>query len=195
MAKAAAKRDLLIETALALFNRDGIHATGIDTILAKAGIAKMTLYNHFKSKDELVLACLRRADEKTRNGFMRQIEQRAGAPRERLLTLFDVLADWFRGADFHGCNFVNACAEYTQPSDPIHRAAAEHKQLMFDYIAHLATAAGAPDGTLAERLALLVEGAIAIAHVSGDKGSAARAKCAAAVLIDAALGPVPFRAG
>jgi len=192
MAKSAGKRDRLVETALALFNRNGIHATGIDAILAEAGLAKMTLYNHFKSKDELVLACLRRADEKMRNTFMRQIEQRASVPRERLLALFDALGEWFRSADFHGCNFVNACAEYTQPNHPIHRAAAEHKQLMFDYVAQLAKAAGAPDAILAERLTLLAEGATAIAHVSGDRDAAARAKRAAAVLIDAALGPVPF---
>lgn len=191
MAKTTGKRDHLIDTALALFNRDGIHATGIDAILAQAGVAKMTLYNHFKSKDELVLACLRRADEKTRNSFMRQIEQRTAAPRERLLVLFDVLGDWFRSADFHGCNFINACAEYTQPNNPIHRAAAEHKKMMFDYVAQLTRAAGAPDEMLAQGMALLLDGAIARAHVSGDKAAAARAKVAAATLVDAALGPAP----
>ncbi|MCZ6886228.1 MAG: TetR/AcrR family transcriptional regulator, partial [Alphaproteobacteria bacterium] len=69
---ASSKRDHLIETALGLFCRDGFHATGIDKILAASGCAKMTLYNHFTSKDELILAVLHRRDETFRNDFRRK---------------------------------------------------------------------------------------------------------------------------
>ena len=179
------KRDQLVETALELFARDGFHATGIDRILGESGVAKMTLYNHFKSKDELILAVLHRRDEKFRNDFMRDVERRADTPRGRLLALFDVLGDWFAGRGFTGCMFINASAEFADPADPIHAAAAEHKRLVCDYVRELATAAGAADpDTLAQRLMLLMEGAIVMAHVCGDTGAAARAKSAADALLD-----------
>ena len=82
---APSRRDHLVDTALELFIRDGFHATGIDKILAESGVAKMTLYKHFKSKDELILSALRRRDERFRNWFMRAVESRAQAPRQRLL--------------------------------------------------------------------------------------------------------------
>ena len=87
------KRDHLVETARRLFYRDGFHNTGIDAILAEAGVAKMTLYKHFKSKDELILAVLRRQDEEFRNQLMRRVEKDHKGPRERLLGLFDVIGE------------------------------------------------------------------------------------------------------
>ena len=87
---ASRRRDHLVDIALDLFSRDGFHATGIDKILAESGVAKMTLYKHFRSKDELILAALRRRDERFRNWFMRTVERRADTPRERLLAMFDV---------------------------------------------------------------------------------------------------------
>ena len=88
---AVSRRDHLVDTALEMFCRDGFHATGIDKILAHAGVAKMTLYNHFRSKDELILAALRRRDEKFRNWFMRAVERLGKTPRNRLLAIFDAL--------------------------------------------------------------------------------------------------------
>ncbi|MDJ0935396.1 MAG: helix-turn-helix domain-containing protein, partial [Kiloniellales bacterium] len=108
----ATRRDHLVDTAAKLFARHGFHATGIDRILAEAGVAKMTLYKHFRSKDELILAALRRRDEEFRNWFRRRVEARADAPRARLLAVFDVLAEWFEQPDFAGCTFVAAAAEF-----------------------------------------------------------------------------------
>ena len=105
---ASTKRENLIETARRLFYRDGFHRTGIDAILAEAGVAKMTLYKHFKSKDELILATLRLRDERFRNSFMKAVEQRAEKPADRLLAVFDVLEEWFRTDEFCGCLFINA---------------------------------------------------------------------------------------
>ncbi len=182
---ATSKRDHLVETALGLFCRDGFHATGIDRILAEAGVAKMTLYKHFKSKDELILAVLHRRDEQFRNGFMRDVERAGGSPRVRLLALFDVLGDWFKGRGFTGCTFINASAEYSNTDDPIHAAAAEHKRLVLAYIRRLADASGA-DGAedLAHHLFLLIEGAIVAAFVMNDKDAAASGKKAAEILLD-----------
>lgn len=185
---ASGRRDHLVDTALDLFRRAGYHATGIDRILAEAGVAKMTLYNHFKSKDELILAVLRRRDERFRNWFMRAVERRAETPRGRLLAVFDALAEWFEDARFSGCMFINAAAEFADPDDPIHATCAEHKRLMLAYLRRSAEQAGAPEpGRLADGLMLLVEGAIVMAHVAGDAQAAAKAKQAAEVLIDHAL--------
>ena len=185
---AQGRRDHLIDTALTLFNREGYRATGIDRILAEAGVAKMTLYNHFRSKDELILAALRRRDERFRNGFMRAVERRAKAPRQRLLACFDALGDWFEEASFHGCMFINAAAEYGQEDDPVHQACGEHKRLVRGYLTALAKEAGAGDpAALADQLMLLLEGAIVMRHVAGDRQAAVKAKTAGETLVAAAL--------
>jgi AcrR family transcriptional regulator len=185
---APSRRDHLVDTALELFSRDGYHATGIDRILAEAGVAKMTLYNHFKSKDELILAALRRRDERFRNWFMRQVEQRATEPRGRLLAVFDVLQEWFDSREFSGCNFINAAAEYGDPENPIHAACAEHKRLLLGYLKQLAAGACAPDpNVLAEQLMLLVEGATVMRHTAGHKHAGRTARRTAEILAGLAL--------
>lgn len=181
------RRDHLVETALKLFYRHGFHATGIDGILAEAGVAKMTLYNHFKSKDELILAALRRRDETWRHWFQRAVDRRSSTPEERLIAMFDALKEWFDG-DFSGCMFVNATAEYANSEDPIHRASAEHKRLVRQYVRSLAADAGAQDpDALAGHLCLLLEGATVSAQVTGEADSAMDAKRAAQVLIGASV--------
>ncbi len=187
---AASRRDHLVATASALFNRDGFHATGIDKVLAAAGVAKMTLYNHFKSKDELILAALRRRDETFRNWFLRTLESRAKTPRARLLAVFDVLAEWFAQPDFQGCLFISAAAEYKRLEDPIHAACAEHKRLLLGTLRRLASEAGAAEPeALAQQLNLLVEGATVTAQMSGGTEPARHARAAAETLLRAALGP------
>ena len=184
---ASVKRDQLVDTALDLFYRDGFHATGVDKILEKAGVARMTLYNHFKSKDELILAALRRRDEKFRNSFMRAVERLGKTPRDRLLAIFDALEEWFSGKDYSGCMFINASAEFARPDDPIHMVAGEHKNLILNYVRELTKSAGAtePDA-LADGLMLLMEGAIVMSYVAGDRNAATRAKMAAEALIQQA---------
>ena len=182
------RRDHLVDTALALFMRDGFHATGIDRILSHAGVAKMTLYNHFKSKDELILAALRLRDERFRDWFAAAVEGRADKPRGRLLALFGAMDEWINQPDFTGCAFINAAAEYGRPDDPIHRAAAEHKRQVRDYIRRIAVEAGAIDAdSLADILNLLIEGAIVSAHVSGQRNAAKLARRAATHLIRRSL--------
>ncbi len=181
---ASNKRDQLVDTALKLFYRDGFHATGIDRILAESGVAKMTLYNHFKSKDELILAALRLRDERFRNWFMKAVEQRAEKPAERLLAVFDVLEEWFRTDGFCGCMFINASAEFASPDDPIHVTSAEHKRLVLKYLRELAADAGSADpDELGDQIGLLLEGAIVLAHVTGRPDAAGQARSAAEVLL------------
>ena len=187
---AASKREQIVNKALTLFYRDGFNATGIDKICKEAEVSKKTLYNHFRSKDELVLATLRMRDESFRNNFMRDAEQIEKRPKQRLLVLFDVLGAWLKEEGFSGCMFINASAEFAAQDDPIHMISAEHKRLMRDYIRELAVAAKASDPEhLAAQLNLLLEGAIVEAHVSGNKDSAQLAKSIARSIIDNAFGP------
>jgi AcrR family transcriptional regulator len=185
---ATPRREHLIETAARLFNEHGYHATGIDRILAEAGVAKMTLYNHFRSKDELILAVLRRRDETFRNRLMRAVEQAVDTPRERLLAIFDVLGDWFRSKDFHGCMFINASAEFGAPDSAIRATSCEHKRLLTSFVEELARDAGAVEpAALAGAVMLLIEGAIVSAQINCDCAAADQAKRAAETLIAAAI--------
>ncbi len=187
------RREHLIDTAIALFAERGYHATGIDTILAKAGVSKKTLYRHFRSKDELILAALKKYDGLFRNDFMRQVEARAQGPRARLLAVFDVAGGWFEQNNFYGCIFINATGEFSAPDTPIRQACQEFKGLMRRYIESLCREAGAAEPSrLAEEISLLLEGAIVTAQVSRQRGRAAKvAKDAAAILIESALGSRP----
>ena len=178
------KRDKVLETAVELFRSGGYRATGVDRIVAESGVAKMTLYNHFKSKEELILAALRRWDEESRNWLMRAIEERSSTPAGRLIALFDVLDEWFESDEFNGCMFISASAEFADPDDPIHAAAKEHKRLFRRYLHKLAISAELPSpDELATQLVLLMEGAIVTAQVNSQSGSGAQAKQIAKMLI------------
>ena len=184
----SARRGQLIETALRLFYRHGFHATGIDRVLAEAGIAKMTLYKHFGSKDALILACLAERDRLFRAWFESEIDRRGKTGRDRLLAVFDILEAWFKSRDFHGCLFINAAAEHAPADDPVHVAAGAHKREIRRILEDVASEAGAGDpALLAGQLHLLMEGATVLAQVAGDFAAAAQARQAATALIDAAL--------
>lgn len=193
----SSRRDDLIDTALRLFYTQGFHATGIDKVLAEAGVAKMTLYKHFKSKDELILAVLNRRDEQLRDWLMGEMEAASSDPRRRLLAMFDALEVWFRGRafkglGFSGCAFINAASEFGDQDHPAHRISSEHKRRIVDYLTKVCADAGArnPSG-LAEQLALLKEGAIVTAQVRGMPEAAGIAKSIAEGVIAAALGGQP----
>ena len=113
------KREQLIKTAVELFSKNGIHATGIDTIVEYSGVTKKTLYAHFRSKEELVLAALRHYDGQFRNSFMRQVEARGRTPKARLLAVFDVAETRFRQNNFYGCMFINAVGEHSETDTPL----------------------------------------------------------------------------
>lgn len=186
------RRDELIDTALRLFYTNGFNATGIDKILAEAGVAKMTLYNHFRSKDELILAALERRDETFRDWLTSEMEKASSDPRTQLLAMFDALLSWFEGKafkklGFFGCAFINASSEFGDLSHPAHHLSAEHKERIVSFIEDICAKGGAKEPRkLAEQLALLKEGAIVTAQVRGMKESAHIAKQMAENLLDAA---------
>lgn len=178
------KRDQLVRTAVRLFSEHGYHATGIDRIAGEAGISKRTLYHHFRTKDELILAALRHHDGVFRNDFVKSVERIGSTPRERLLAIYDVARDWFCDTEFHGCMFINAIGEYSATDTAIRAACQEFKRLLRNYIRDQAIEAGTADPeALADELALLLEGAIATAQVSGVPDSAKLARRMAEVLV------------
>lgn len=182
---ASNKREQLLNTALQLFYREGYHSTGIDRILAESGVAKMTLYKHFKSKDELILAALQLQHEQIAER-MRQA-QASLAPREAILRAYDGLHLWLSEKGFCGCLFLHAAAEFHDRGNPIHRQAAEHKRFVLSYFhaALLALGVAQPE-QLAAQLQFLFEGAMSMAHLYGPAEQALQAKAAAAQLLAAA---------
>jgi len=182
---ALSKREQIVTVALELFYQNGFHATGIDRIIKEAGVSKKTLYNHFKSKDELVLATLRKRDELFRNHLMRKTERLGDTPKAQLLSIFDAVSDWLEEKDFAGCMFINASAEYSDADNPSHILCAEHKRLVREYIRDLAVQAEMNNPEeLSQQLNILIEGAIVDAHVSGNKAAAIQAKKIASILIN-----------
>lgn len=178
------KRDQLMATAWRLFYRDGFRAVGIDLILAEAGVAKMTLYNHFASKDELIVALLENRDRALRASVVAAVEAAGKSPTRRLLAVFDWLEAWFAAADFNGCVFIRALSEYPDSDHPIHRTAWAHKVAVKALLAQLGEAAGARDpAALADTLSLLIDGAIVAAHGTRSPVSARVARATAATLL------------
>ncbi len=185
--KRAEKREHLIEVAAGLFNRFGYHAAGVDQVIAESGIAKTTLYRHFASKEDLIVAVLKRIDEGFRDDMRKAVDRAAATPREQLLATFDFLEDWFKDESFFGCPFIGAAGEYCERQSLIFQEAARHKRLLIDYFEGLARDAGlARPKALAEEINLLQEGAIAVAHISGAPTAAQKAKAMAQQLIDVA---------
>ena len=180
----SSKREQLIQAALELFSITGYSAVGVNAIADRAGITKKTLYHHFKSKEELILAVLRYYDERHRNSFMRSVEAKAENPEDRLLAIFDILEEWFNSKNFSGCLFVRAMGEYPEEGTSIRSVCQESKILTQRYIQSLAEKAELQDADeLAEQFMLLIEGAITMAQVNNSHLSAVRAKKAAKVLI------------
>ena len=187
--KRAQKREHLIEVATALFTRCGYHASGIDQVIAEAGIAKTTLYRHFKSKDDLIVAVLQRLDKQYRDAMRQAVDRQGPDPKRKLLATFDFLEDWFRDNSFYGCPFMSAASEYNVRSDPVFQEALLHKRLMLAYFEELARAAGLDEPErVAGEINLLHEGATAVAQINGDPATARQAKAVAALLIDNASG-------
>lgn len=184
--KRAEKKSHLIETAIGLFQKGGYHGCGVDRIIADSGIAKTTLYRHFATKEDLILAVLRTIDERFRDDMRRHVEAGTGTPVERLLATFDYLVAWFDEGVFYGCPFMSAASEYNDRADPVFQEARLHKRLVVAYFEELARAAGLDDPKdLAEEINLLHEGAVAVMQIERDPAAAGRARQTAETLINA----------
>lgn len=184
-------RDRLLAAAAACFYRDGVHATGIDTLTARAGVAKMSLYNNFASKDDLVLAYLEDRHQEWLGLYAARLAA-AGDPREAVLAVFDAYSDHAERADqhgFRGCGLLNAAAEL--PADAPGRALVRrHKEqvesLIAGHLQELGLAAERRSAT-AMHLAFVLEGAMVRAGLLGDAALLRRARGLVEAILEGAL--------
>ncbi|MGZ4999150.1 MAG: TetR/AcrR family transcriptional regulator [Methylomonas sp.] len=178
-------RQRLLDAATELFYSQGIKATGIDAIVKLAGTNKMTLYNHFPSKDELVIAFLQKRDEDFTSWFAEQLNSKAVDAQDKLLAIFDVIDDWMSIPAFRGCAFINAAAEFPTEGNPIHQLSAEFYDKFQSFITSLGEECGISEPeALAMQLTLLVEGAIVSEQMKRNSGACRHARLAAKILIE-----------
>ncbi|MEJ0093940.1 MAG: TetR/AcrR family transcriptional regulator [Methylocella sp.] len=177
-------RKLLLEAAVRLFCRFGIGATSIDAVVAESGVARMTLYNHFGSKEGLVLAALQHEGAVWRAWFFARLAKIEGSAQDRLIGIFDVLAEWFVRDDYFGCAFMNAVLEARNQDEALRAITFAHKMRVLEQIRALAAAAGAiePDA-LAQQIDLLMDGAIVKALIKRSVRPAREAKSIALALL------------
>ncbi|MCC6261234.1 MAG: TetR/AcrR family transcriptional regulator [Anaerolineales bacterium] len=177
-------RERILEVAGQLFYQSGIRAVGIDSIIAKADVAKMTFYKHFKTKDMLVVEFLKRRDERWRAWFEEAVYRLAPQAQDRPLALFDALEERFRMADFRGCAFINTMVEVADGDHLAHQTAAEHKQKVQGFIQSVLVEAQIDNAKeLSKAFMLLIDGAIVTAVREKNPNSAKEAKRIAASLI------------
>ena len=178
-------RERILDTAYELFSRHGTRAVGVDRIIAECGIAKMTLYRNFPSKDELILAFLdRRAETWTHEWLEAEAAKRGGSPAERLLAIFDTFDGWFRREDFEGCSFINVMLEIAEPESEVRRASVRHLEGIRAFLRGLAEQAGIADADgFARQWHILMKGSI-VAAAEGDRDAAARARQIGAILLE-----------
>jgi AcrR family transcriptional regulator len=169
-------RERLVAAAVELFYRQGFGAVGVDLVIATAGVTKTTFYKHFESKDDLMVAAVKRRDEWESEAWSRAVRKLAGDdPARQLLCMLDVIDMWFNAPDFHGCMFMNAAAEFPNRHHPVHEAAAAHRRKNRDQYRDLALAAGAEAKgaeTFADCFAALVEGALIMRQTQGRNDAA-----------------------
>jgi AcrR family transcriptional regulator len=181
-------RERLVTAAYELFARGGVQAVGIDAIIERSAVARQTLYRHFGSKQELVLAFLERREEVWTYGWLAaEVRRRERDPRRRLLAIFDVFDEWFRSPDFEGCSFINVMLEHPAPDHPLHVAAADYLERIRAFLAELAADAGIADAaSFALEWHILMKGSIVSAG-EGDREAAQRAKRIGRVLLAQSL--------
>jgi AcrR family transcriptional regulator len=178
-------RERILKAAYDLFSRRGIRAVGTDEVIERADVARATLYRHFATKNDLVLAVLERREQLWTHGLIEdQSHLRGNTPEERLLAIFDVMHDWFQDRDgYEGCSFINVLLELG-PDHPAGQASIVHIDNVRAIVRQRATAAGLNDvEDFAQSWHILMKGAIILAAV-GDLDAAQHAQKMAKALID-----------
>ena len=177
-------RERILETAYELFSRRGIRDVGIDEVIERAGVAKATLYRHFPSKDDLVVAFLERREERWTLAWVEDGARRRGTtPEEQLLAIFELFDEWFHRDDFEACSFVNVLLEMG-PAHPVGQASVRHLASIRSVVARLAEEAALRDPeSFARSWHILMKGSI-VSAAEGDAEAAQRARAMAILLID-----------
>jgi len=180
-------RERIVETAMRLFYRDGLRATGIDRLIAESGVAKMSFYRHFPAKSDLVVAFLEERHRRWLRWFDLEMAGYLSTPGQRLPKVADALAAWFAHPEFRGCAFINAAAEIGDPDSREYRIAVAHKQALEQRLVGWAGEDGCADPAAAGRLALIiVEGAIVRAQMTSEAAPAKDARRALELIVGGA---------
>jgi AcrR family transcriptional regulator len=174
----------LLETAYELFSARGVRDVGVDELVERAGVAKATLYRHFSSKDELILAFLQLREKRWTVGWLEEsVRARAGNPEHQLLAVFDLFDEWFREPEYAGCPFIKVLLEMGT-GHPAGAACIEQLVIVRDFLAELATEAGFREpAELALSIQLLLCGSI-IHAFAGFPAPATRAKAMAQAVME-----------
>ncbi len=152
-------RERLVDTATRLFYREGLHTVGVDRLVAEASITRATFYRHFPSKDDLVVAYLDRVDCDLREAVTAAAT--GAAPAEAVEALVGLIGRTVCSANFRGCHFINASAEYPDPAHSVRQAVERHRRWFRTTVTELARAAGHPDPDYAgQALSILHDGAL-----------------------------------
>jgi AcrR family transcriptional regulator len=174
----------ILDTAAGLFYRHGLRGVGIDQVIAESGVAKSTLYVHFRTKDDLIAEYIRRTDDSWMSQLRAAAEQAGDSPREQLVGLFDALLDAFDRHGFFGCPFISVAVEATADS-PAHANAVSHTRRRHEWLRKLCQDARADDpDALAQHLGLLIDGALATGRLLQDRQVVDAAKSAARGLVE-----------
>ena len=183
-APAASTRQRLIDAATVRFYQHGFHAVGIDAIIEDASVTKTTFYNHFESKDDLIVAVLEDQDRRDKEALTEMLATHGGDARAKTLAIFDLIADWVNDPGFKGCLFINAGVQFPNPNDPVNKTAARHGANLNRVFTDLAAEFGAPDPeTLGKQFCMLVVAAVTGRHTGGDPEAADTARDIAAALL------------
>jgi AcrR family transcriptional regulator len=185
----AATRARILDAATDLFYQRGIHAVGVNDVAAAAGASKLSLYRYFASKQELVAAVLAERSRRVHDWLSRETRDAPRGP-DRVLAIFDLLADWYARAQFRGCAVVNTATDSRGDQDvtviELSRAHLQrYRDLLEDRLAEIEPPPADP-AQLARQLLVLIEGATTIAAIDGPDQVGADARAAAAALIAAA---------
>jgi AcrR family transcriptional regulator len=167
---ASSARDRILDTAHRLFYRDGLRATGIDRIIAESGVAKMSFYRNFPSKNDLIEAFLTRRHDEWMQWFVDAVETRLARRNAGLEVIADAMEEWFAEPEFRGCAFINTVAESGAESDaPAWTLASSHKEGVRDYIEQLARRLALPHPRdVADEVMLIIEGMIVRYQMTAD---------------------------
>jgi AcrR family transcriptional regulator len=177
-------RERILASAYELFSRRAIRDVGIDEVIDRAGVAKATLYRHFPSKDDLVIAFLERREERWTLAWVEAEARRRGStPEEQLLAIFELFDEWFHRVDFEACSFINVLLEMG-PAHPVGQASARHLSSIRSVVGRLAEEATLRDpASFAHSWHILMKGSI-VSAAEGDAEAAQRARSMARLLIE-----------
>lgn len=182
-------RERILSAASSLFYAEGIRAVGVDAVAEKAGITKRTLYYHFRSKDDLIAACLAARDQPNLALFARWFDEGEGPLAARVENMFRRLARAARHPKWRGCGFLRTAAELaSMPGHPAVRIGSAHKKRLEAWLEGTMAAEGVGNAALlARQIVLLLDGAFSVMLVHRDAAYAEAAGSAAATLVGAAL--------